>query len=96
MNDYLPRVITRCELRRLVPYAPQHILRLERQGEFPKRIKLVEGRVGWQSHEINAWLDQKGRKGGDTVAVRIRKRLRQVLTLFLSKLGFLNNSGHKI
>ena len=69
-------------------YTAQHILRLEKQGKFPKRIKLVEGRVGWQSHEIRAWLDQKGSKGSGTVAARIRKHLVKVLTFFLRKIGF--------
>ena len=59
MNEPLPRVITRRELRRLVPYSPQHILRLEKKGKFPKRIKVGERRVGWWLHEVMAWLDQK-------------------------------------
>ena len=96
MNEHLPRVITRRELRRLVPYTSGYILRLERQGKFPKRIRLVEGRVGWWLPDVLAWLDQKSGKGGDTVAARMRKRLRQVLTLFLRKLGYLNNSEQKI
>ena len=82
MNEYLPRVITRRELRRLVPYAPQHILRLEKQGKFPKRIKVGERRVVWRSEEVMAWCEQKSRKGSGIVAARIRKHLRQVLTLF--------------
>jgi prophage regulatory protein len=59
MSEHLPRVITRRELRRLVPYTPQHILRLEKKGKFPKRIKIGERRVGWWLHEVMAWLDQK-------------------------------------
>ncbi len=65
MNEYLPRVITRRELRRLVPYAPQHILRLEKKGKFPKRIKVGERRVGWWLHEVMAWLEQKSDKDGE-------------------------------
>ena len=68
MIDHLPRVITRRELRRLVPYCPQHILRLEKKGKFPKRIKVGERRVGWWLHEVMAWLDQKSGKVGETVA----------------------------
>ena len=68
MNDYLPRVITRRELRRLVPYTPQHILRLEKQGKFPKRIKVGERRVGWWLHEVMAWLEQKSGKDGEKAA----------------------------
>jgi len=46
-------------LRRRVPYTPRHILRLEKKGKFPKRIKIGERRVGWWLHEVMAWLDQK-------------------------------------
>jgi len=63
-------------------YTAQHILGLEKMGKFPKRIKVGERRVVWRSEEVMAWLEQKGSKGGDTVAARIRKHLRQVLTLF--------------
>jgi prophage regulatory protein len=86
MNEHLPRVITRRELRRLVPYTPQHILRLEKKGQFPQRIKFGEGRVRWWLHEVMAWREQKGRKGSGTVAARIRKHLVQVLTFILVKL----------
>ena len=68
MHEQLPRVITRRELRRLVPYTPQHILRLEKKGKFPNRIKVGERRVGWWLHEVMAWLDQKSGKSGETVA----------------------------
>jgi prophage regulatory protein len=68
MNEYLPRVITRRELGRLVPYTPQHILRLEKKDKFPKRIKVGERRVGWWLHEVMAWLEQKSGKGGEKAA----------------------------
>ena len=68
MNEYLPRVITRRELGGLVPYCPQHILRLEKKGKFPKRIKVGERRVGWWLHEVMAWLEQRSGKDQETVA----------------------------
>ncbi len=66
MSFALPRVITKRELRQLVPYTPQHILRLEKQGKFPKRIKIGERRVGWWLHEVMAWL--AGRSGRATTS----------------------------
>jgi prophage regulatory protein len=50
------RVITKKELRQLVPYTPQHILRLEREGRFPRRIRLGENRVGWILAEVEGWI----------------------------------------
>ena len=57
MDDALPRVISKKELLKLVPYTPQHILRLEKQGKFPRRIRIGARRVGWWLHEVLAWLD---------------------------------------
>ena len=57
MDSALPRVISKKELLKLVPYTPQHILRLEKQGKFPKRIRIGARRVGWWLHEVLAWLD---------------------------------------
>ena len=52
-------------MRRLVPYTPQHILRLEKKKKFPERIKVGERRVGWWLHEVMAWLEQKSGEDGD-------------------------------
>ena len=30
--------------------------RMERRGEFPKRVRLSPGRVGWRQAEIEAWI----------------------------------------
>jgi prophage regulatory protein len=50
------RVITKRELRFIVPFSPQHILRLEKRGKFPKRIQLGARRVGWYLRDIERWL----------------------------------------
>jgi prophage regulatory protein len=55
------RIITKKELRLMVPYTPQHILRLEKRGKFPKRIQIGTRRVGWYLHEVQAWLQQRSR-----------------------------------
>lgn len=50
------RIITQRELRLLVPYTPQHILRLEKAGKFPRRIRLGQNRIGWLLTDIEAWI----------------------------------------
>jgi prophage regulatory protein len=50
------RIVTQKELRVLVPYTPQHILRLEKSGKFPRRIKLGQNRIGWRLMDIETWL----------------------------------------
>lgn len=61
MTTAIPRIITKKELRLIVPYTPQHIARLEKAGKFPKRIRIGERRVGWRLSEIEAWLDERAR-----------------------------------
>lgn len=56
MNSGLPRIITKRELRQMVPYSPQYILKLEKRGRFPKRIRLGERRVGWLLSDVEAWI----------------------------------------
>ena len=58
-----PRIINKKELLTIVPYSPQHILRLEKQGEFPKRVAVGARRVGWYLHEVLDWLAARPRGG---------------------------------
>jgi prophage regulatory protein len=72
VKDKLPRIITKKELRLIVPYSPQHILRLEKRGKFPNRVQLGARRVGWYLHEVHGWLQQRSR---GTTPVPFRKRV---------------------
>jgi prophage regulatory protein len=56
MSPKRERLITRHELRQIVPYTSQHILRLEKQGKFPRRVQVGANRVAWLSSEIEAWV----------------------------------------
>ena len=56
MPSSLPRIVSRKELREMIPYTHQYILRLEKAGKFPRRIPIGERRVGWWLHEILAWI----------------------------------------
>ena len=64
MSNTLPRIVTRKELRLIVPYTPQHILRLEKRGKFPKRIRIGERRVGWRLSDVEAWLAERSAESG--------------------------------
>ena len=61
MNSDLPRIISRKELKLIVPYSPQHILRLEKRGKFPKRLQIGSRRVGWYLMEVMGWLNSRNR-----------------------------------
>ena len=43
----------------MVPYTPQHILRLEKRGKFPRRIHVGPNRVAWLLSEVQAWISAR-------------------------------------
>ena len=49
-------LLTKREVRDLVLYSYAHIDRLEAKGEFPKRVRLGQQRVGWVKDEVVTWL----------------------------------------
>jgi prophage regulatory protein len=51
------RIITRAELKAHgFAYSNKHLLQLEREGMFPRRVRLGGGRnVGWVAEEIEAY-----------------------------------------
>lgn len=42
-----------------ISFTRQHLLRLENQGRFPRRLRLGERTVRWRSREVAAWLEQR-------------------------------------
>lgn len=55
-------LVNKQELRGLVPASPSTVDRLERRGEFPRRMTLTPGSraVFWRRHEVEAWLRERG------------------------------------
>ena len=53
------QLIDKKELVKLVKYSAQHIARLEKAGQFPKRIRLGQNRVAWLLIEIEDWIDER-------------------------------------
>ena len=62
----LDRILCKKTLQQYVPYTPQHIARLEKEGKFPKRLQLGPNRVGWLESEVIAWIEslKSQRNGG--------------------------------
>ena len=50
------RILSKRQLKELVLFSPQHIARLEKAGQFPKRVQLGPNRVGWVEAEVLEWL----------------------------------------
>ena len=53
------RILSKRQLKELVLYSPQHIARLEKAGQFPKRVQLGPNRVGWVEEEVREWLQKR-------------------------------------
>ena len=52
-------LILRDERKRLVPLSDTTVWRMERRGEFPRRIAISTKRVAWRRSEIEHWLEQR-------------------------------------
>ena len=53
------QLIDKKELTKLVKYSPQHIARLEKAGQFPKRLRLGQNRVAWMLSEVETWIEER-------------------------------------
>jgi len=51
MSKNQKQLIDKKELTKLVKDSSQHIARLEKAGQFPKRVPLGPNRVGWVERE---------------------------------------------
>lgn len=38
-----------------ISFSREHIRRLELRGEFPRRVRIGAGTVGWVEDEVDAW-----------------------------------------
>lgn len=58
-GDIVMRILSKRQVKELVLYSPQHIARLEKAGQFPKRVQLGPNRVGWVEAEVQEWLSER-------------------------------------
>ncbi len=60
IDEHFPeRLIDKRELKLLVGFSHQHILRLEKAGKFPRRIQISENSVRWRLGDIQDWIEQR-------------------------------------
>jgi prophage regulatory protein len=58
----VPRLLTEAQVLGLVPISRVTLWRWEAAGEFPKRVRLGEARVGWPENEVSAWIRSRWRR----------------------------------
>jgi len=47
------------EVEKITRLSGTTLWRLEREGKFPKRVKIGLKRVAWSAQEINTWLSAR-------------------------------------
>jgi prophage regulatory protein len=53
-------LITYARLReRGIPFSRTHLARLERDGRFPRRVRISARRIGWLSDELDEFLQAR-------------------------------------
>jgi hypothetical protein len=82
-----PRLVDKKGLKSTygIPYASQHLGRLERAGKFPERMRFANRRVAWRREAVEAWIASRieatsGRPWPTRQAAKAPRRLKQVLT----------------
>lgn len=58
-GDIVMRILSKRQVKEMVLYSPQHIARLEKAGQFPKRVHIGPNRVGWVEAEVLDWLQER-------------------------------------
>jgi prophage regulatory protein len=53
------RIIRKPEARQITGLSDPTIYRLEKEGRFPKRLRLGGSACGWLLSEVNDWLRQR-------------------------------------
>ena len=53
------KLLVLSQVREIVPYSASHIWRLERSGQFPRRVRLGRNRVAWLQSEVISWVESK-------------------------------------
>ncbi|MRR56984.1 MAG: AlpA family phage regulatory protein [Deltaproteobacteria bacterium] len=57
--DTRDRIIREKEAREITSLSRTSIWRYERDGCFPRRIKLGRGAIGWRERDIYEWLNTR-------------------------------------
>ncbi|WP_188262663.1 helix-turn-helix transcriptional regulator [Azospirillum tabaci] len=50
--------------KRIGGYTRMHVDRLEKNGKFPKRLRIGERAVGWLESDIDSWIADKAQRRG--------------------------------
>lgn len=55
------RILRRNEIKAITGLSKSRINQLERDGLFPRRVRLSDRAIGWRSDEVEAWIEARPR-----------------------------------
>ena len=58
-NDTQERILRAHEVQKIVGISRSTIWRMERKGQFPARLPLGTGSVGWLKSDIESWVNSR-------------------------------------
>jgi prophage regulatory protein len=64
MDETKERVIRKPELLAMIGLSDPTIWRMEKNGKFPKRLRLGGNSCGWLLSEIMGWMEQRAADRG--------------------------------
>ena len=53
------RILRKPELSERVGLSPATVYRMERRGDFPKRLRIGARSVGWRESEVMDWISSR-------------------------------------
>jgi prophage regulatory protein len=59
MEKTAKRIIRKPELLAMIGLSDPTIWRMEREGKFPKRLRLGGNSCGWLESEVSDWIGQR-------------------------------------
>ena len=69
------RLYDESECKHLTKYSRAQRWRMEREGRFPKRVKLGDRRIAWVADEVDEWAAQRVAERDDDDAPKRRASL---------------------
>ena len=71
------RILSKCELKTLLLYSPQHVVRLVKARAFSNRVQIGPNRAGWVESKVMGWLKPKvqGRADMGQLSGKIKAKL---------------------
>lgn len=62
------RILRKAEVLFFTGLSHTTLWRLEQEGQFPRRVLLSKGAVGWRASEVEAWIAERQAAAGPAVA----------------------------